>query len=241
MASAILATLLIVGASYVPTESSFAAWGVVLVLIAALALGWGSLLGFPAKTALGAVLLLTGAGASTLAMGDGSGPTLDWLAPCVAAGMLLAFLAQLLRGTGGAMRLEGTAIGATGMLIAVLGSGWVALDGLGHSTPVVVVAGISMVGAGLIGSIRWPDRIVAPLGWIVAVLLGGVSSVLFEDVDLLTALVLGAVTGAVIVAFRAILVSEGGPSDNRGAIAAGIVPVLACGALAWFVEMLMVR
>ncbi|MBB2994007.1 hypothetical protein E9229_000198 [Paeniglutamicibacter cryotolerans] len=240
MASAILATLLIVGASYAPTESSFAALGVVVVLLAGLALGWGSLLGFPGKAALGVVLLIAGAGASALAIGTGSGPTMDWLAPCVAAGVLLAFLAQLLRGTGGAMRLEGTAIGATGVLIAVLGSGWVALDGLGHSTPVVVVAGISMVGAGLIGAIRWPDRIVAPLGWIVAVLLGGVSSVLFADVDLVPALVLGAVTGAVIVAFRAILVSEGGPADNRGAIAAGIVPVLVCGAMAWFVETLLV-
>lgn len=241
MASAVLAILLIVGASFMPPNSSFAALGVVLVLNLGFALGWGSLLKFPAKTALGVVSMLAGTGAAVLALGTGSGPTMDWLAPCVAGGVLLAFLAQLVRGTEGSMRLEGTAIGATGVLIAVLGSGWVALDGLGHSTPVVVVAAISMIGAGLIGAIRWPDRIVAPLGLLVAVLLGGVSSVLFADVELLPALVLGAVTGAVIVSFRAIVLSEGGPVDNRGAIAAGIVPVLACGALAWFVESLLVR
>lgn len=240
MSSAILATLLIVGASYAPTDSSIAAWVVVLVLCAGLAIGWGALLGFPAKKALGAVVLVTGAGAAALAVGTGSGPTMAWLAPCVAVGVLLSFLAQLLRGTEGTMRLEGTGIGATGVIIAVLGSGWVAVDGLSTSTPVVVVAGISMVGAGLIGAIRWPDRIVAPLGWIVAVLLGGLSSVLLEGVDLLTALVLGAVTGAVIVGFRAILISEGGPKSNLGALAAGIAPVLSCGALAWFVEALMV-
>jgi len=236
--SALAAVALIVGASYAGTT---AVWVAVSALSLLFALGWPRLFGLPAAAPIAAVLgaagLAAAAGAALVPMPQ----PLSWMAPAAAVGLILAFLVQLLRGTGEKLRLESMLSSATGALVAASGSGWIAIDRIGSNaadSSLMLAAGASMAAAILVCTIRWPDRIVGPLAFVVAILVAGLAALAFGDAPLLPALAVGAVTGAVIGAVRALVVSSGGPRGTLAAIATGLCAVLGSGTLAYFLERL---
>lgn len=248
--SALVAVAALIAASYIgiPGLEGLGMWAVASVLVAVFAIGYPRLLGLPVATAHTVVIALAGLAAVALASVTAMPAPMAWLPACGAAGVVLVFLTQLLRGPGAELRLQATAAGACGVLVAVLGAGWVGADRLApnaSNSSMMLLSGASIAAAILACTIPWPDRITAPLALLLAVLVGGVASALVRDVAVLPASVVGAVAGAVVVCFRLMRTSSpprGGQAPRIPTIAAmaiGAAPVVASGGLVYFVERLL--
>ncbi|MGJ9404655.1 hypothetical protein [Arthrobacter sp. KK5.5] len=243
--SALAATAAVVAASYADAGASNAlVWAVVTVLVLLFAIGWPRMMDLPAASSASVLVALAGWAAATVASASSMPEPMKWMAACAAVGVIAVFVAQLMRGTGERQRLESTVTGAGGIVVAVFGSGWVAVDRLApnaSNSSMMVVSGLSIAAAVLAGTIRWPDRVTAPLGLLVAALVGGVGSVIGTDIPIFAGVAVGAVVGAVVVGCRVLMVAERGARGTLAAIAAGVAPVLAAGALAYYVERLLLR
>ncbi len=213
---------------------------VTLVLLAAFAAGWPRLMKVPSPNPVSLVIFVVGTAATLLGLFAQPRPGLGWVAPCLAAGVILMFLTQLVRGTDAQKRLESVAVGICGMVIAGFGSGWAVLGTAPAGSSLGLVAGFGILGAAVPGVLRLPDRVVFPLGFVLAVLLGGAASLLHPGVSLVPALVLGAACGLVVVGSRAMLVSLGGPKGPAQMAAAALTPLLVCGSVTWYVMLLLV-
>ena len=240
LATGTIALALVVGASQLPGATAWPVLGVTLVLLAAFAVGWPRLMKVPSPNPVSLVIFVVGAGATLLGLVAPSGPGLGWVAPCLATGVILMFLTQLVRGTDAQKRLESAATGITGMVVAAFGSGWAVLGTEPAGPALSLMAGIGILGAAVPGVLRLPDRVVFPLGFVLAVLLGGAASLLHPGVSLVPALVLGAACGLVVVGSRAMLVSAGGPRGPAQMAAAALTPLLVCGSVTWYILLLLV-
>ena len=153
----------------------------------AVGVGWPHFLGIPAKKTLAAVIGLAGC---RVGRGRRLLPApgfLDWTPAFIALGVMAVFVIQLVRGTGQAQRLESTLGCCAGVLLSCLGAGWIAGARFNGVREMVLVAGVSAAVALLAGLIRWPDRIVAPLGIIMAGLAGPLAGLVFSDIAVLPA------------------------------------------------------
>ncbi|MBT2521398.1 permease [Arthrobacter sp. ISL-28] len=212
----------------------------VAVLIAlAIGLGWPHYLGIPAKKTLAAVIGLSGAGSAVAAATVPAPGYLDWTPGFIALGVTAVFLVQLLRGTGQAQRLESTLGCCVGVLLSCLGAGWIAGARFNGVKEMVLIAGISAAVPLLAGLIRWSDRIIAPLGIVLAGLAGPLAGLVFSDIAVLPAAVFGVVVGAVLVSFRRLVTLRGTPLDFPAALGMGLAPVSAVGSLAYFIDKLL--
>ncbi|MCC9195758.1 hypothetical protein QNO08_14100 [Arthrobacter sp. zg-Y820] len=231
----------IVGASYWSVAAVAVMTGLLAVVMG---IGWPHLLDVPAKKTQGAVLALAGAGACAAAFVAPAAALLTWLPGIAAVGVGAIFLIQLLRGTGQAHRLESTIGNIAGVLLAVMGSGWVAADRLAGTdgSP----AGLTMAAAGIVAAlaaslIPVPDRIAAPLGVAAGALAGALAGVLQPEADVpaLSAALMGAVGAAVIMAVRRLVLSRD-ITTRRGRLALALAPILALGSVVYFLARLLV-
>lgn len=214
--------------------------GVAVAIAAAIGVGWPHFLRIPAKKTLAAVIAVPGAGA---AVGAGLAPApgyLDWTPAFIALGMIAVFLVQLIRGTGQAQRLESTLGCCAGVLLACLGSGWIAGARFNGVREMLLVAAISAAVALLAGLIRWPDSVVAPLGIVMAGLAGPLAGLVFSDIAVLPAAIFGVVVGAVLASFRRLVTLRGAPLNIQAALSMGLAPVSAVGSLAYFIDKLLI-
>lgn len=214
------------------------------LLAVVMGIGWPHLLDVPAKKTQGAVLALAGAGACAAAYGAPASALLTWLPGIAAAGVGAIFLIQLLRGTGQAHRLESTIGNIAGVLLAVMGSGWVAADrlaGADGSPAGVTIAAAGIVVALAAALIPLPDRIAAPLGVAAGALAGALAGVLQPEagVPALAAAVMGAVGAAVIMAVRRLVLSRD-ITTRRGRLALALAPILALGSVVYFMARLLI-
>lgn len=239
LATGTLVLALVIGASYVPEAEGWPVLAVVLLLLGAFAAGWPRLLKVPAPNPVSIVTFVTSAAAALLAYFGQPVPGLRWLVPCLGMGLILMFLTQLFRGADAKQRLESVAVGAAGLVVAGLGSGWVALGTEPEWRVLMLVSGLSMLGAAVPAVTRLPDRIVFPLGFVLAALLGGAASMLDADVNVVPAMLLGATCGLVVVGARAMLISTGGPRTTVQILAAALAPLLVCGSVVWCAQLLM--
>ena len=136
---------------------------------------------------------------------------------------MAVFVMQLIRGTGQAQRLESTLGSCAGVLLSCLGAGWIACFRFNGVREMLLVAAISAAIALMAGLIRWPDRIVAPLGVVGAGLAGPLAGLVFSDIAVLPAAIVGVVVGAVLVSFRRLVILRGeiaelcgGPRNGAG-------------------------
>lgn len=214
--------------------------GVAVAIAAAIGVGWPHFLRIPAKKTLAAVIAVPGAGA---AVGAGLAPApgyLDWTPAFIALGMIAVFVVQLIRGTGQAQRLESTLGCCAGVLLACLGSGWIAGARFNGVREMLLVAAISAAVALLAGLIRWPDSVVAPLGIVMAGLAGPLAGLVFSDIAVLPAAIFGVVVGAVLASFRRLVTLRGAPLNIQAALSMGLAPVSAVGSLAYFIDKLLI-
>lgn len=214
--------------------------GVAVAIAAAIGVGWPHFLRIPAKKTLAAVIAVPGAGA---AVGAGLAPApgyLDWTPAFIALGMIAVFVVQLIRGTGQAQRLESTLGCCAGVLLACLGSGWIAGARFNGVREMLLVAAISAAVALLAGLIRWPDSVVAPLGIVMAGLAGPLAGLVLSDIAVLPAAIFGVVVGAVLASFRRLATLRGAPLNVPAALSMGLAPVSAVGSLAYFIDKLLI-
>lgn len=102
------------------------------------------------------------------------------------------------------------------------------------------ITGISALVALLVGMIRWPDRVVAPLAIVLSALAGPLAALLFSDVRILPAAVIGALMAAVIVSFRRLHTVAGKITTGAGAAAMACAPVISLGALVYFLDKMLI-
>lgn len=236
---AVAALAAIVGASYLSLPATAV---VVVVLVLAAAIGWPYVLGVPARKSQSTAIALSALAACAAAYVAPSGAALTWLPVAVALGLGAVFLIQLLRGTGQSFRLESTLGTSSGVLLTALGAGWIAAENLSvnaGSSGVTLVTGISVLAALLVALLPWPDRMVAPIGVLLAALGGPLCALVFTDVEELPAAVIGAVCGAVIMAARRLAISRDTPLSAPALIAVGAAPILGLGSLVYFLERLL--
>lgn len=231
----------IVGASYWSVAAVAVMTGLLAVVMG---IGWPHLLDVPAKKTQGAVLALAGAGACAAAFVAPAAALLTWLPGIAAVGVGAIFLIQLLRGTGQAHRLESTIGNIAGVLLAVMGSGWVAADRLAGAdgSPAGLTIAAAGIAAALAASlIPVPDRIAAPLGVAAGALAGALAGVLQPEADVpaLSAALMGAVGAAVIMAVRRLVLSRD-ITTRRGRLALALAPILALGSVVYFLARLLV-
>lgn len=229
----------IVGASYVSLAVSAA---VVVVLILAAAIGWPHVLGVPARKSQSTAIALSALAACAAAYLAPAGAALTWLPVAVALGVGAIFLIQLVRGTGQSHRLESTLGASSGVLLIALGAGWIAAENLAINagpSGVTLVTGISVLVAIATALLPWPDRMVGPLGVVLAALAGPLCALVFTDVEGLAAAIIGAVCGAVVMAGRRLVISRDAPLNAAAVLAVGIAPILGIGSLVYFLERLL--
>ncbi|ASN38680.1 hypothetical protein CGQ24_06450 [Arthrobacter sp. 7749] len=230
---------LLIGAGFLSGAGAWLVPSVTLVLLAIFALGWPRLLALPAPLPVSLVIFVVSAAATLLGLWGPGGPSLLWVAPGLGVGIILMFLTQLVRGTDAQKRLDSVAVGSAGMLIASCGAGWAVLGAQPGGPTLALMAGIGIMGAAIPAATRLPDRIVFPLGFIVAVLAGGAASLLSDEVSLPVAMVVGALCGLVVVGARAMITSLGGPKSFTQILAAALAPLLVAGSVTWYVLLLL--
>ena len=213
---------------------------VAIVVALAVGVGWPHYLGVPAKKTLAAVIGLPGAGSAVAAAYVAAPGYLDWTPGFIALGVTAVFVVQLLRGTGQAQRLESILGCCVGVLLSCLGAGWIAGARFNGVKEMLLVAGVSAAVALLASLIRWPDRIIAPLGIALAGLAGPLAGLVFSDIAVLPAAVFGVVVGAVLVSFRRLVTLRATPLNFPAALGMGLAPVSAVGSLAYFIDKLLI-
>jgi hypothetical protein len=214
--------------------------GVAVAVALAVGIGWPHFLGTPAKKTLAAIIGLPGVGSAVAATYVSAPGFLDWTPAFIAAGVMAVFLMQLLRGTGQAQRLESTLGSSAGVLLSCLGAGWIAASRFNGVKEMLLVAGISAAFALLAGLIRWPDRIVAPLGIVLAGLTAPLAGLIFSNIAVIPAAVVGVVVGSVLVSLRRLVILRGDRIDFSAALGMGLAPVAAVGSLAYFIDKLLI-
>ena len=227
----------IVGASYTSPEALLV---VGVLLAAAVGIGWPHFLGIPARKTLAVLIGLPGVGAAVAATYVPAPGFLDWTPSFMAAGVMAIFVMQLIRGTGQAQRLESILGSSAGVLLSCLGAGWIACTRFNGVREMVLVAAISAAMALLAGLIRWPDRVVAPLGVVAAGLAGPLAGLVFSDIAVIPAAVVGVVVGAVLMSFRRLVILRGESLSFAAALGIGLGPVSAVGSLAYFIDKLLI-
>ena len=226
-----------VGGAYTSPEVLL---GVAILVALAVGIGWPHFLGIPAKKTLAAIIGLPGAGSAVAATYVPAPGFLDWTPAFIAAGVMAVFLMQLIRGTGQAQRLESTLGSSAGVLLSCLGAGWIAASRFNGVREMLLVAGISAAFALLAGLIRWPDRIVAPLGIVLAGLTAPLAGLIFSNIAVIPAAVVGVAVGAVRVSLRRLVILRGDAINIPAALGMGLAPVAAVGSLAYFIDKLLI-
>lgn len=237
--AAAVAVCSVVAASYV----SFGAVVVVTaVLILMCAAGWPYVLGVPARKSQSTIIGLSALGATAAVLTVTDTDFMRWMPIATALGLGGVFLIQLFRGTGQSHRLESTLGAGVGVFLACLGSGWVAADRLAvnaGNTGMMLVTGISVLIALVVSLLPWPDRIIAPLGTVLAATAGPLGAILFTDVSGLAAGIIGAVSGAVVVCARRLYLARDKPVNMAAALSIGVAPILVIGSLVYFLGKLL--
>ena len=224
-----------------------AGWGGPLAQLAAVTavalavgFGWPHFLGIPAKKTNSAVIAAAGI-ASAVAATFTPGPEyLVWTPLAVGAGVMAVAVVQLLRGTGQSHRLESAFGAGAGVLLCSLGAGWIATARLTGAGSMLLVAGISTAVALLVGMIRWPDTLVAPLAIAFAGLAAPLAGLVLADVAVVPAAVVGVAVGAVLAAFRRLNSMRPFRLAPPGLVALGLAPAFAVGAIAYFLDRMLV-
>jgi hypothetical protein len=236
--AAAVATGMIVASSYVSLLTLAIAVGAACVLAA---VGWPYVLGVPARKSQSAAIGLSALLAVALTATVPGPSFLAWFPASVALGVGAIFMIQLVRGTGQSHRLESTLGASSGVVAIGMGSGWVAADRLAvnaANSGVMLVTGVSILVALAVCLLPFPDRLVGPAAVVLSALAGPLGALLFTDVPALPAAVVGLACGAVLAGTRRLLIARDAPLTMPAALAAGITPVLAIGALVYFLDKL---
>lgn len=157
----------------------------------------------------------------------------------IAAGVLMIFITQVMRGSTADGRLAGVVSGITGLAIVAQGSGWAAM-GLGEGAlGITAFTLIALVGAGAIAITRLPDRITFVLAPLIGGALGAAASALTFGPTWYQALAIGVLAGLLVGSLRALALSTRSIRTLSGVLALASGILILAGAMSWYVMALL--
>ncbi|GGI05381.1 hypothetical protein [Isoptericola cucumis] len=223
----------VAAAAYLGTDV-LAAVAAVLVLL--VAVGWAPLLRLPARGGTAVVVGLTGVGGVAVAWVTRGEPVLRYLPLVVAMGLVLAFVAEMLRRGGRARLVESVSGTVSGVVVAVACAGWVAAGRTEAGSALVVTSAVGLAVASAVSALP------VARGWagsLVGVALGGAAAAgaatAVPSVDLVTGAVAGVVSGLVVAVLRLLFERQPALSSRWAAVAAVTTPVAVSGILVFVV------
>ncbi|WP_371151465.1 hypothetical protein ABYF34_01810 [Buchananella felis] len=215
-------------------------------LLASLAYGWPSLIGIPSRRGGPLVIAFSGLSAIILLQLTGN---YAWSVVVMGFALIAAFIHQMAREGGRPGLVESVAGIVTGALIALAGTGWLALTTSAAMLPFVGVGGISLAAAGLVTAIpgNWTTRLAA----CTLAAVGGAYGAsrwllpLSAGEHLFVGGLLGLLVGLTVAfvrlaAWPALLNREGGLRLHRAELAAYALPVMLTGVVVYAVARVLV-
>jgi hypothetical protein len=226
--SAVVALAASLGTLYLPAAAG--------LLVLLLALGWAPLLRLPSRGGPALVVALTGLGAVGVAWVTEGEPVLRHLPLVIAMGLVLAFVAEMLRG-GGRLRLVESVSGTiTGSVAAVACAAWVAAGRSEAGEALVVTSAVGLAVASGVSALRfaggWAGSLV---GVVLAGAAGAGAATLVPEIEPVTGLVAGLVGGLVVAALRLLFERQPALARRRAGFAAAAAPVAVGGILVFAV------
>lgn len=210
------------------------------LLTVLLALGWPVLLDLPNALGSGVVIALVGLG-SVLAVTVSTGATLLWLVPTVVAlGVLLAFVAELLRQDGRLRLVESVTGTVTGLLVVSAASGWVAALRAPGDTALVITGAAALAVSAAVSAVHLGVRTGALVTTAAGVITGAAVGSVMPGLSILPGLALGFATGLLVAALHVLLDGVGTLRRFLAAVAAVVLPVLLGGILVYVVGRVLV-
>jgi hypothetical protein len=199
------------------------------------AVGWPALLDQPAPGGSGLVIGLTGVGAVGAVAATEGEPALRNLPLVLAMGIVLAFVAEMLRRDGRPRLVESLLGTVSGLVVAVSAAGWIATDRTDAGAALVVTCAATLAVASAISALPlagWWSSIVTVA---VAALAGGGLGYLLPDVESGTGLWAGVVSGMLVAGLRALFDQLPALGRKQAALAAIVLPVTVGGILVFVV------
>ncbi|WP_041582817.1 hypothetical protein [Xylanimonas cellulosilytica] len=223
----------VAGAAYVGEVPTV---GVIVLLVALLAIGWPDLLDAPARGGATIVVLGAGLGGAAVAWRTQGEPVLRHLPIVVAMALVLAFLAEMLRRDGRPRLVESVTGTVAGAFVAAAAAGWIATVRSVGGASLVVTAAVAIAVAAVVSALA------AARGWLGALLAvaaaavaGAAAGAVVPDVEPLTGLVAGVTGGLGVGAMRVLLERVPQVRGRRAGLAAASVPIAVGGMLVFAV------
>lgn len=209
---------------------------VAALLVLLLAVGWVPLLRLPAGGGAPLVVALTGLGGVAVAWATPDEPVLRYLPLVIAMGLVLAFLAEMLRRGGRTRLVESVSGTVSGVVVAVACAGWVAAGRSEAGAALVVTSAVGLAVASAVSALpiaaQWAGSLV---GVVAAAAAGAGTAYAVPTIEPVTGFVAGAVGGLVVAALRLLFERQPALSRRRAALAAVAVPVAVAGILVFVV------
>lgn len=219
-----MATLAAAALAVTAHVSPWAMAAVLLVAVVFFGLGWPRLLALPSLRGGPAVIIGTGVAAVATAV---LAPDPEYTAMVMAAGIVAAFVHQMMR-KDGRPRLVEHVSGVVGGCVSVLcGSGWIHAAA-GNPAPTTAAA-VAIALAAAVSATHLRGRMVIILGPLAGALGGLVVGVLAEPLSPVAALLIGAGAGLVCASLHVLLSWLPSSGRKRPATAAALLPVLLVG------------
>lgn len=114
--------------------------------------------------------------------------------------------------------------------------GVLGVTGPGGELSVVGLTAATLSLGVLISCLPWRDAVVLPLVMVGSIVSAVAMAVLWGELTLLFAVILGLGAGALLACFRRFLIQQGAPSGLLSSLAVGAAPIAATGVLVYFTE-----
>ncbi|MHA7133651.1 hypothetical protein [Oerskovia turbata] len=206
--------------------------GALAVLVA---IGWPALLDQPAPGGSGLVIGLTGVGAVGAVAATEGEPALRNLPIVLAMGVVLAFVAEMLRRDGRPRLVESLLGTVSGVVVAVSAAGWIATDRTEAGAALVVTCAVTIAVASAISALPlagWWSSIVTVAA---AAAAGGGLGYFLPAVESVIGLWTGVVAGMLVAGLRALFDQLPALERKQAALAAIVLPVTVGGILVFVV------
>ncbi len=210
--------------------------GVIVLLVALLALGWSRLLDAPVHGGATIVVLGAGLGGAAVAWRTQGEPVLRHLPIVVAMALVLAFLAEMLRRDGRSRLVESVSGSVAGAFVAAAAGGWIATERSQGGSALVITAATAIAVAAALSALAaargWLGALLAVAGAGVA---GAAIGSLLPEVEPLTGLVAGLAGGLGVGTVRVLAERVPQAQGRLAGLAASATPVAVGGMLVFAV------
>jgi hypothetical protein len=206
---------------------------VAAALVILVALGWPELAGLPFRPGSAVVVGLVGVGGVFAVKYTGTG--LSGLAVVLAAGLMIAFVNELLRRDGRTRMVESVSGTVAGGVLALCTACWVAADSLAGGESVVVAGALALAVGAAISAFELPRWLSAVSTTLAATAAGALAGFALPGISLEAGAVLGVAVGILVAALDALFDSIVELKRLLPSLSAAALPVAVSGAVVYIV------